>query len=38
MTEKLPAEFAVLACHIVENTMINGTVLRLDGAVRLPPR
>ena len=32
------AEFAALACHIVENTMINGTVMRLDGAVRLPPR
>lgn len=32
------AEFAALACHIVENTMINGTVMRLDGAVRLPAR
>ena len=31
-------EFAALACHIAQNTMINGTVMRLDGAVRLPPR
>ncbi|MEO6395687.1 MAG: SDR family NAD(P)-dependent oxidoreductase [Devosia sp.] len=32
------SEFAALACHIVENAMINGSVLRLDGAVRLPQR
>lgn len=32
------AEFAALACHIAENTMINGSVMRLDGAVRLPSR
>lgn len=31
-------EYAALASHIVENQMINGTTLRLDGAVRLPPR
>jgi len=31
-------EFAALALHIVENRMINGTVLRLDGANRLAPR
>lgn len=30
-----PAEFAALAKHICENPMINGTVLRLDGAARL---
>jgi NAD(P)-dependent dehydrogenase (short-subunit alcohol dehydrogenase family) len=26
-----PAEFAILVVHIIKNTMINGTVLRLDG-------
>ena len=31
-------EFADLARHIVENTMLNGTVVRLDGAVRLQAR
>ena len=30
-----PEEFAALARHIVENPMINGAVLRLDGAVRM---
>ncbi len=33
-----PAEYAGLACHIAENTMLNGEVLRLDGALRMPPR
>lgn len=33
-----PAEFARLARHIVENAYLNGTVIRVDGAVRLPPR
>jgi 3-hydroxyacyl-CoA dehydrogenase / 3-hydroxy-2-methylbutyryl-CoA dehydrogenase len=33
-----PAEFAELACHIVENEMLNGEVIRLDGAVRMAPR
>ncbi len=33
-----PAEFARLAAHIVENAYFNGTVLRLDGAVRLEPK
>ena len=32
-----PDEFAALACHIIENTMINGEVLRLDAALRLTP-
>lgn len=32
------AEYAALAAHIVENQMLNGTTLRLDGAVRLEPR
>ncbi len=33
-----PAEYAQLACHIVENVMLNGEVIRLDGALRMPPR
>jgi 3-hydroxyacyl-CoA dehydrogenase / 3-hydroxy-2-methylbutyryl-CoA dehydrogenase len=33
-----PAEFAELACHIVENEMLNGEVIRLDGALRMAPR
>jgi 3-hydroxyacyl-CoA dehydrogenase / 3-hydroxy-2-methylbutyryl-CoA dehydrogenase len=33
-----PAEYAELACHLVENRMLNGEVIRLDGALRMPPR
>jgi len=33
-----PPEYAALACHIIENTMLNGEVIRLDGAIRMPPR
>jgi NAD(P)-dependent dehydrogenase (short-subunit alcohol dehydrogenase family) len=33
-----PAEFAALVVHIVENTMLNGECIRLDGALRMPPR
>jgi NAD(P)-dependent dehydrogenase (short-subunit alcohol dehydrogenase family) len=33
-----PAEFAALACHIAENRMLNGETIRLDGALRMPPR
>jgi 3-hydroxyacyl-CoA dehydrogenase / 3-hydroxy-2-methylbutyryl-CoA dehydrogenase len=33
-----PQEFAALAAHIVENQMLNGEVIRLDGALRMPPR
>jgi 3-hydroxyacyl-CoA dehydrogenase / 3-hydroxy-2-methylbutyryl-CoA dehydrogenase len=33
-----PGEFAALACHIVENAMLNGETIRLDGALRMPPR
>jgi NAD(P)-dependent dehydrogenase (short-subunit alcohol dehydrogenase family) len=33
-----PAEFAALVEHIVENGMLNGEVIRLDGALRMPPR
>jgi 3-hydroxyacyl-CoA dehydrogenase/3-hydroxy-2-methylbutyryl-CoA dehydrogenase len=33
-----PEEFAALARHIVENPMLNGETIRLDGALRMPPR
>ena len=33
-----PAEFADLAAHIVTNPMLNGETIRLDGALRMPPR
>jgi len=33
-----PEEFAMLAAHIIENEMINGSVIRLDGALRMPPK
>lgn len=33
-----PAEYAALACHIVENAMLNGETIRLDGALRMPPK
>jgi len=33
-----PAEYAALVTHICENTMLNGEVIRLDGALRMPPR
>jgi NAD(P)-dependent dehydrogenase (short-subunit alcohol dehydrogenase family) len=33
-----PHEFALLACHIAENAMLNGETIRLDGALRMPPR
>ncbi|HEX3692962.1 MAG TPA: SDR family NAD(P)-dependent oxidoreductase [Solirubrobacteraceae bacterium] len=33
-----PAEYAELACHIVENRVLNGETIRLDGALRMPPR
>ena len=32
-----PDEFAALVLHIVENPMLNGEVIRLDGAARMPP-
>ncbi len=32
-----PAEFAALVCHIYSNPMLNGSVIRLDGALRMPP-
>ncbi len=33
-----PDEFASLAAHILENPMLNGEVIRLDGALRMAPR
>jgi NAD(P)-dependent dehydrogenase (short-subunit alcohol dehydrogenase family) len=33
-----PDEYAQLALQIAENGMLNGEVLRLDGALRMPPR
>jgi NAD(P)-dependent dehydrogenase (short-subunit alcohol dehydrogenase family) len=33
-----PAEYAALAVHIVANEMLNGEVIRLDGALRMAPR
>ena len=33
-----PAEFASLALHLVQNRMMNGEVVRLDGALRMAPR
>jgi NAD(P)-dependent dehydrogenase (short-subunit alcohol dehydrogenase family) len=33
-----PDEFAALAAHIIENEMLNGETIRLDGALRMAPR
>ncbi|MGW1992458.1 3-hydroxyacyl-CoA dehydrogenase [Embleya sp. NPDC001921] len=33
-----PAEYASLVAHIVENQMLNGEVIRLDGAIRMAPK
>jgi NAD(P)-dependent dehydrogenase (short-subunit alcohol dehydrogenase family) len=33
-----PEEFAALVEHIIENTMLNGEVIRLDGALRMAPK
>ncbi|MCK6554276.1 3-hydroxyacyl-CoA dehydrogenase [Candidatus Binatia bacterium] len=33
-----PSEFALLACSIVENPMLNGETIRLDGALRMGPK
>jgi NAD(P)-dependent dehydrogenase (short-subunit alcohol dehydrogenase family) len=33
-----PDEYAALALHICRNVMLNGEVIRLDGALRMPPR
>lgn len=33
-----PREYAALARHVIENEMLNGEVIRLDGALRMAPR
>jgi NAD(P)-dependent dehydrogenase (short-subunit alcohol dehydrogenase family) len=33
-----PDEYAQLACQLIENRMLNGETIRLDGALRMPPR
>src|SRR5206468_2522491 len=33
-----PDEYAKLALHIIDNGMLNGETIRLDGAIRMPPR
>jgi hypothetical protein len=33
-----PADYAKFVRHIVENEMLNGEVIRLDGAIRLAPK
>lgn len=33
-----PGEYALTAAQIVANTYLNGTIIRVDGAVRLPPK
>ena len=33
-----PKEYAQLAMQIVENRMLNGEVIRLDGAIRMQPK
>ena len=33
-----PSEFAALAAHIIQNEMLNGEVIRIDGALRMQPK
>jgi NAD(P)-dependent dehydrogenase (short-subunit alcohol dehydrogenase family) len=33
-----PSEFADLVVHVAENAMLNGETIRLDGALRMPPK
>jgi len=33
-----PSEYAALVRHVIENRMLNGETIRLDGAIRMPPR
>ena len=33
-----PSEYAALVKHIVENEMLNGETIRLDGAIRMAPK
>jgi len=34
----LPAEFASMVAHIIENDYLNGETIRLDGGIRMAPR
>ena len=34
----LPDEYASLVAHIVDNIMLNGETIRLDGAIRMAPK
>lgn len=34
----MPSEYAALVAHIIDNPMLNGEVIRLDGAIRMAPR
>ena len=36
--ELTPEEYAALARHIIENAMLNGETIRLDGAIRMAPK
>ena len=33
-----PADYAKLVKHIIETDMLNGEVIRLDGAIRMAPK
>ncbi|MBV8209439.1 MAG: SDR family NAD(P)-dependent oxidoreductase [Burkholderiaceae bacterium] len=33
-----PAEYAQMVCSVIQNVMVNGTTIRLDGALRLQPK
>jgi NAD(P)-dependent dehydrogenase (short-subunit alcohol dehydrogenase family) len=33
-----PEEYASLAMHIIDNAMLNGETIRLDGAIRMAPK
>lgn len=33
-----PSEYAMLAASIIENPMLNGETIRLDGAIRMQPK
>jgi NAD(P)-dependent dehydrogenase (short-subunit alcohol dehydrogenase family) len=33
-----PPEYAALACHLIENPMLNGETIRIDGAIRMQPK
>ena len=33
-----PQEYAALVAHIIDNPMLNGETIRLDGAIRMQPK